>query len=196
VLRHELSHAARPVRRPRFLVPGRHGGDRDEQVAHRSEARLGPELQRALDPGPVVSPDIARGLPIAGPGAAPAVSETLARLAVASRATHGAGPGGAPDDAGRAAATAAPTVVARRSGPTPTDVRPTTGGTTGGTGDVSGSTAPGTGSPAPGDAVSATGQAAGEAAASRPDMDEIIEAIGDRLLREIERRGGRWSETF
>lgn len=41
-----------------------------------------------------------------------------------------------------------------------------------------------------------SGAPSGNDRVQTPDLDAIMDGIGDRLLREIERRGGRWAGTF
>lgn len=190
VLRHELSHAARPVSRPRFLIQGAQGGDGDERVARRAQVSVRHAVVGAQVRGPTVSSGVLSALPIAGPGAAPASAalspvrtpdlDALARAALVHHADRS--PGAAPS----AAATTG-FVVARapESAAAPGARTADGGGASGASGGVAGA---GTGG--------AAGPAAAVEAPHPPDMDAIMDAIGDRLLREIERRGGRWSETF
>jgi hypothetical protein len=53
-----------------------------------------------------------------------------------------------------------------------------------------------TGSPAGHPGEQSAGQAAGQAGHSAADLDRIVEALEQRLLRQLERRGGRYAGVF
>ncbi|MCW6006168.1 DUF4157 domain-containing protein [Micromonospora sp. CPCC 205371] len=205
VLAHELSHARQPVRRPRFLLASMSGAvDDDERgalAAGRGLIASGTSAAGlAGGGGPETGAGLVDRLPVGGGvGAVSAVTEVATRAARAAVIEAGASPsggtglggmglggmglggmgfgdlaGGFPGGGGNSVATDAPT-SAPESG--------TVSGTaSGGTGAANDSTTAAV-------AVTAGGNAG-------VDMDMVVEAVEERLLREIERRGGRWAGVF
>jgi len=192
VLRHELSHASRPRPRPRFLVPGATAHDADERAARLTDrvlpasgalsTQVAARVRRPQPPGPVISPGIVASAPVQGMaapvGRAPSTTFTppapSAPVARSHRlATAAAVSPSAPPTVHRP--TASIGFVARQ----PDDRPPAP--------EERGETPEHSGEPPPHPAQSHP---------QPPDLDAIMDGIGDRLLREIERRGGRWAETF
>jgi hypothetical protein len=180
VLAHELAHVRRPVRRPRFLLSGASSlMDDDEQEALATGQGLG------RNP---VGAGIVDRLPVgAGLGAVGEVATRAARAAVieataampAFPSGGGLGAPAFPSGGGTGAAF-------------PAETAPGALGQPGGS-DVAG---PQVSAGAP--TAPATGQqpAAEHGVAAVLDADRVVEIVEERLLREIERRGGRWAGVF
>jgi hypothetical protein len=187
VLAHELSHARQPVRRPRFLLSSMSGAvDDDERGALAAGRGL---LTNAASGGngPETGAGLVDRLPVGGGvGAVGAVTEVATRAARAAVIEAGASPlsgtgfgdlgGGFPSGASTSTATS------------DQEGGGTSGGTTGG----------GTTSAAGASTESAPGATnTGATGGAAPlDIDTVLEAVEERLLREIERRGGRWAGVF
>jgi hypothetical protein len=170
VLRHELSHAARPAAGPRFLRPGHRGSSPDELLAVRSER----PLATAPTVGPTLAPGVVSQLPIAGPSASPAPAVVV-------------------QGSGEPTTPSLDTISFRQEAP-PSSGSAGTAGSTTGTGTGAEPAPPASG--ASGGSAGGPSGSPGAAAHPEPDLDRILEALGDRMLREIERRGGRWAATF
>jgi len=175
VLAHELTHTRSPVRRPRFLLSGASGLlDDDERQA----------LAAGRGAAESVGAGIVGQLPVGG--GMGAVADVAVRAAKAAVIEAGAAPlsGGSSwaagtGDAGFSALAASGPAAATTPGPASPDAP---GGP--GPGETTGP------QPAPGTAP------AGGAVAAPLDPDRVMEIIEERLLREIERRGGRWAGVF
>jgi hypothetical protein len=175
VLAHELTHTRSPVRRPRFLLSGASALlDDDERQA----------LAAGRDTAESVGAGIVDQLPVGG--GIGAVADVAVRAAKAAVIEAGAAPLSAASswadgtsDAGFPAVTAAGPAAAATPGPG-SPAAPDGPG-------LSGTTGP---QPGPGTAP------AGGAGAPALDPDRVMEIIEERLLREIERRGGRWAGVF
>ncbi|WP_203781099.1 eCIS core domain-containing protein [Paractinoplanes rishiriensis] len=185
VLAHELAHTRSPVRRPRFLLSGASGllddDERQALAAGRDRFQQGAGIVDSLPVG-------------GGMGAVGEVATRAARQAVieAAGSPLGAamsggglgslgglagnfGPGGAVDGA--------MSQVAGGVGSAMNSVNDAVSGVTGTIGGIS---------EAAGNVLSA---ASGEAKGAL-DPDQVVEIVERRLLREIERRGGRWAGVF
>ncbi|MFC6016060.1 DUF4157 domain-containing protein [Plantactinospora solaniradicis] len=190
VLAHELAHTRQPVRRPRFLLAGGAGllDDDERQAVATGRDLLAGNLPDAA--GDTIAAGIVDRLPVGGGLGAvrELVTQTTHAVIEAMPQLPGAVPG---MDAGPAGAYAGlPTVSGPlgpgAEGPVPGDpARPDGNG-----GSTGGSTPAGGGTPA------------GAAAGGTPspdtplDPDRVVEIVEERLLREIERRGGRWAGVF
>jgi len=191
VLAHELAHVAERTPRPRFLL-GSLGGahDQGERQARRvgEAARAGAaDLVGGMAAGPLAA--VAGGsrvadLPVGG-GAGVAGAARQATLNAAAGLT-----GGAASTVAEAADLAGPAVPAMTAA----------GASSAAPGDVGAGSS--TGTPAgPAAATAAAGPAAPGAAPgggtlSHSQVSELLEALEERLLAEIERRGGRYAGVF
>lgn len=181
VLAHELAHARQPVRRPRFLLAGLSGAlDDDERgalAAGRNAPRppsLGGLARAGADRVADMSAGIVDRLPV-GSGGMGAVTDVATRAARATIIEAGASVPNLPN------------LAAGNGGPAPAPPAAPTGGAAA---PPAGGTVTGTAAPAPAEAAPA-------AAAPPPlDVERVVEAVEERLLREIERRGGRWAGVF
>jgi hypothetical protein len=188
VLAHELTHTRSPVRRPRFFLGG-------------ASALLDDDERSALAAG--------------GPLGQARAAAGAAGAGIVDRLPVGGGLGAVGDVATRAARAA---VLEATAGPLAGDVRdvaagvtdPVAGAVSGASGlvqqavdpaaraaeTVSGAAAAGAaGVGAAGVGAAGVGGAAGAAKAAL-DPDKVVEIVEQRLLREIERRGGRWAGMF
>ncbi|MGN9911794.1 eCIS core domain-containing protein [Phytohabitans sp. LJ34] len=164
VLAHELTHARRPVRRPRFLLAGLAGAVDDDE---RAALAAGGLRQGGI-------PNDAGGM----------------SAGIVDRLPVGSGMGGVTDVAARVAR--ATLIEAGASTPSP--------------GPVMGNAGPTTQEAVPAPAAAPVvqggappGAAAGGKTTAGPqplDVERVVEAVEERLLREIERRGGRWAGVF
>lgn len=188
VLAHELSHARQPVRRPRFLLSSMSGAvDDDERGALAAGRGL---LTNAATGGngPETGAGLVDRLPVGGgAGAVGAVTEVATRAARAAVIEAGASPpsggtgfgdlgGGFPSGGSTSTATSVQEGGGTSSG--------TTGGGTTSAAGASTESAP------------AATNAGATGGAAPLDIDTVLEAVEERLLREIERRGGRWAGVF
>lgn len=175
---HELAHLGSAVVRPRFLLRDR-------------AAHVDDDERHALGVGDAAGPGVA-GLPVAGAGRGVLeVARRAAAAAVAEALPATAGPVGTDGGEG---ATAEP--VGWGGEPSP-------GGASESTASRTAPAAPGpVGAPGgqPGAASAPTGATGAPNAAPGtgvlPDMDRVVEALEERLLVELERRGGRWAGVF
>jgi hypothetical protein len=187
VLAHELTHTRSPVRRPRFLLSGASALlDDDERQALAAGRR--PAGVAAAEP---VGAGIVDQLPVGG--GMGAVAEVAVRAAKAAVIEAGAAPLSAMPDA----------ATSWTAGATESGFGGSLAGTASGPAGVAaaGSRAPGgpdrvgpsgtTGQPA-----GAGGAPGGGVVAANLDPDRVMEIIEERLVREIERRGGRWAGVF
>jgi hypothetical protein len=184
VLAHELTHTRNPVRRPRFFLGGGSALlDDDERSAlaagkdamQSAGAGLIGRGRSALTDAAPTAAGIVDSLPVGG--GMGAVGEVATRAARAAVMEAAAGPMAAMSGMAGDAASAAPQVAGRAAdaaGGLVSDVAE-------GAGQAAGAIIP-----------------AGAAAAvkSALDPDKVVEIVEQRLLREIERRGGRWAGTF
>ncbi|MEO3815982.1 DUF4157 domain-containing protein [Plantactinospora sp. B24E8] len=194
VLAHELAHTRHPVRRPRFLLAG--GGgllDDDERQA----LAAGRDLHAAGPAG--VADTIAAGivdrLPVGGGLGAvrelvtqttQAVIEAMPQFPTGAVPDSAPGPAG-PVPAGSSASWGAP---AAGGGPAP-------GSASTGSGWEQLDGAPAAGPPTVGAVPQAAGETGGVPTSGTPlDPDRVVAIVEERLLREIERRGGRWAGVF
>ncbi|AEV83114.1 Potassium/sodium hyperpolarization-activated cyclic nucleotide-gated channel 2 [Actinoplanes sp. SE50] len=217
LLAHELAHARTPVGRPRFSLRSAHGAaDADERAARRDEATMrrivaGDVPVASLPVGQAAAVPLGsasarplgdRHAPSSGTVATPAAGH-LAALSAGSVSALPVGTGAAAmpaliEAAVRAAEEAARAVLDTGTAGTP-GLPPTWD-----TGPV---LAPGrpTGTPAgPADPAAAVVEAAPvpgpnpghEPGARERGVDEIIRAVEERVLDQVERRGGRFSSLF
>ncbi|GID92477.1 hypothetical protein Adi01nite_18890 [Amorphoplanes digitatis] len=189
VLAHELTHTRNPVRRPRFLLGGMSGLLDDDE---RSALAAGADRLKAA---PEAAAGIVDRLPVGGGiGAVGEVATRAARAAVLeATASPIASAAGWAQNARSTATEAMSTATGLVDGATDG----LADGLAGATGAVTDAVGAATG--AVGTAVNAVGNAAsglaGKAAAAL-DPDKVVEIVEARLLREIERRGGRWAGVF
>ena len=182
VLAHELTHTRNPVRRPRFLLGGGSTLLDDDERQALSAGR--DRLAQASTTGA----GIVDSLPVGGGlGAVGDVATRAARAAVleASGSPMGGAFPGLSAGAGPASAAAAGVEQAGSAAM----------GTASATldsaaGAVSQPATAGSG------ALGSGSSAAAGAAKAALDPDQIVEIVEQRLLREIERRGGRWAGVF
>ena len=188
VLAHELAHTRSPVRRPRFLLDGASGLLDDDERQALSAGK------QAMSTGA----GIVDSLPVGGGGMG-AVSDVATRAARAAVLEATSSPlggmlSGASStfggfaDAASGAMSSANGAMSSASG--------AMSSAAGAVGDAAGS-AVSAAQGAVGGAVNAVAGAAGAAPAKAPlDADQVVEIVEQRLLREIERRGGRWAGVF
>ncbi|GIM93932.1 eCIS core domain-containing protein [Paractinoplanes toevensis] len=182
VLAHELMHTRSPVRRPRFLLDGVSGLLDDDE---RGALAAGKQAVTA-------GAGIVDSLPVGG--GLGAVSEVATRAAKAAVIEATASPIGSAFSGLQGAAGDAFSGLQGAAG----DLRGAAGSALSGVQDAA-SAAGGAVTEAAGGAMSAVGQAAGAvagAAKTALDADQVVEIVERRLLREIERRGGRWAGVF
>ena len=205
VLAHELAHTRSPVRRPRFLLGGLSGllDDDERQALAAGKERLGQAA--GMGAGIVDSLPVGGG----GMGAVSEVATRAARAAVieASGSPMGsafAGMPGAAMSGLQGVAGDAMSGVQGLAGNALSGLQGMAGdavsglqGAAEGAASAVGEAANGV-SNAVGGAVHAAGSAmAGAAGAAKAlDPDQVVEIVERRLLREIERRGGRWAGIF
>ncbi|MET3424008.1 hypothetical protein BJ973_003220 [Actinoplanes tereljensis] len=183
VLAHELMHTRSPVRRPRFLLDGVSGLlDDDERQA------LSAGKQAAATGAGIVD-----SLPVGGGlGAVSEVATRAARAAVieATASPVGSAFSGLSGDAFSGLQGAAGDAFSGLQGAAGSAASGMQEAASGAASTVSAAA-----SDVVGGAASAVGQAAGAAKAGL-DADQVVEIVERRLLREIERRGGRWAGLF
>jgi hypothetical protein len=197
VLAHELMHTRSPVRRPRFLLGGISGllDDDERQALAAGRERLAGAGQGLLEGGrrrvaeavPAAA-GIVEQLPVGG--GLGAIGDVATRTAKAAALEAASGPLGAAQGwasrAQNAAAGVADSAGAMASSALSTASGAVDAATTAASGAVEG---------VAGQAVAAV-QPLAAAAKSVLDPDKIVEIVESRLLREIERRGGRWAGMF
>jgi hypothetical protein len=206
VLAHELAHTRNPVRRPRFLLGNALGlADDDERQAVAAGRQMLGQGGPSGAAGPVAAGIVER-LPVGGglagiqEAAAQAVQAklaeatpppaTLARLLGALDELPGAAPTTGFDASGDLPGL--PTVPAAAGAPGLPALPVGDGyGPAGGSAGVAG---------IGGAAAPAGGGGPGGSATTGPgvplDADRVVAMVEERLLREIERRGGRWAGVF
>jgi hypothetical protein len=221
VLAHELTHARQPVGRPRFLLRAHSGAmDADERAAHTvgqqaaagtglsaSQGGSPPAVQRsisslasagraAIPPPGSVTPGLVDQLPVGG-ASGNAVSE--ARSAGEGFASHATGTDAtargllaalAAADPGSAAELAGAASLAGAAGST-------AAGELAGAGHHEAEAVAGAvSSAAAGHGAGTTAAVSAAHSASDLDVERIIAAVEQRLLRQLERRGGRYAGVF
>jgi len=182
VLAHELAHSRTALTRPRFLLSHAHGGaDADERQAHAmaatSVAAGAAGAAGAAQGVRAAAPDVGR-LPVTGmAGVANAVSGLMARTTqtaapgdLRTESSSGVVSGGGSGSGG----------VPNQAG-TGSDTERTA------TGELETREIGASGQPGPGGSA---GTPAGL------DLDQLVESLEVRLIRELERRGGRFAEVF
>ena len=198
VLAHELAHTRSPVVRPRFLLHAPSGfADADEHAALGTGRRVQDVLERSAPVGGRPGARAAGRRAVGGRG--------RGRRRAAGRSSRRQHPG----------LDALPTAWTSATGSSPAALA---GGAavTSGAGSVAGAAAGRRHSPwrsrAPGAAAaSGCGRGPGGSRArpapwapagrlpsawAAPDMDRLVEALEQRMLAEVERRGGRWTGLF
>ncbi|MCU7727319.1 DUF4157 domain-containing protein [Actinoplanes sp. KI2] len=210
VLAHELAHTRSPVRRPRFFLGGASGllDDDERQALAAGKERLGQAVSTGAG--------IVDSLPVGGGGmgAVSEVATRAARAAVieASGSPMGSALSGLQGAAGDAFSGMAGGAMSGMAGGAMSGLSGMAGGAMSGLSGMAGGAMSGLQGAAEGaasavgdavggvrDAVGGAVHAAGEAvggAAKALDHDQIVEIVERRLLREIERRGGRWAGIF
>jgi hypothetical protein len=189
VLAHELTHTRNPVRRPRFFLGGASALLDDDERSALAAGRQ--QLSGVADQGRDAAAGIVNQLPVGGGlGAIGDVATRAARAAVMEAA---AGPMAAAQGFAGNAMSAASGAMNTVSGAldTASGAVDTVAGAASGAVDAVGGAASGLASQAAG----AAGQVASAAKAAL-DPDKVVEIVEQRLLREIERRGGRWAGVF
>jgi uncharacterized protein DUF4157 len=220
VLAHELTHARQPVGRPRFLLRAHSGAmDADERAAHtvgqqaaagtaysasqggpaavvhRSISSLASAAGAAVPPPGSVTPGLVDQLPVGG-ASGNAVSE--ARSAGEGFASHATGTDATARGLLAALAAADPSGAAELAGAA------SSAGAAGAAGSTAAGELAGVGRHEAGAVSSAvaglgagtTAAASAARSASDIDVERIIEAVEQRLLRQLERRGGRYAGVF
>jgi hypothetical protein len=190
VLAHELTHTKSPVRRPRFLLGGMSGllDDDERQALAAGKSKLGEAMNTGAG--------IVDSLPVGGGGlgGVSEVATRAARAAVieASGSPMGQAFSGMQSAAGDAfsglqgMADNAMSSVQGAAGNAMSAVENAEEGVSAAVSDAAGGVSNVVGG--------ITGAAAG---AGKPlDPDQVVEIVERRLLREIERRGGRWAGIF
>jgi hypothetical protein len=196
VLAHELMHTRSPVRRPRFFLDGVSGLlDDDERKAldagRRQASTIGGGLLDAgrstLAEAAPTAAGIVDRLPVGG--GLGAIGEVATRAAKAAVLEAAAGPMGTAQGFADNAQQTATGALSSASGTTPA-----VSGLTDAASSAVGSVA----AAASGVVDQATSAANGSTDAARHllDPDKIMDIVEARLLREIERRGGRWAGMF
>ncbi|MGX6606298.1 eCIS core domain-containing protein [Micromonosporaceae bacterium Da 78-11] len=183
VLAHELTHTRSPVRRPRFLLDGASAllDDDERQALAAGRDRAG---QAAATGAGIVD-----SLPVGGGmGAVGEVATRAARAAVLEAAASPVGSAFSGLSAMGSSAMSAATGALGSAGTVASEaVSDTASGAM--------SAVAGAASGAVAQATTAVGGVA-DAARNALDPDKIVEIVEQRLLREIERRGGRWAGVF
>jgi hypothetical protein len=219
VLAHELMHTRSPVRRPRFLLDGVSGllDDDERQALAAGKQRLSAAgadvgqglLDRGRQAGQGLLESGRQRLTEAAPAAAGivdqlpvggglgAVGDVATRAAKAAVLEAASGPLGAAQGWANGAQSAAAGALDSAGGMA-SNALSTASGAAAGVLDSATQAASGFAGQAA-SAVSGVAQTAGglaSAAKNALDPDTIVEIVESRLLREIERRGGRWAGMF
>jgi hypothetical protein len=195
VLAHELTHTKSPVRRPRFLLSGASGllDDDERQALAAGRDRLGQATSAGAG--------IVDSLPVGGGGMG-AVSEVATRAARAAVIEASGSPMGSAFSGMQSAAGDAFSGLQGMAGNAMSGLQSAAGdaaeGAASAVGDAAGSVAGAVGgaAQAAGGALAGAAGAGGAGAAKPLDPDQVVEIVERRLLREIERRGGRWAGIF
>jgi hypothetical protein len=192
VLAHELAHTRNPVQRPRFFLGGGSSLLDDDERSALAAGRdrlsgaagglLG-QVRPALGDAGSTAAGIVDQLPVGGGlGAVGDVATRAARAAVMEAAASPlAAASGFADDARSAGTGAMDTAAGALSGAS-------------GLAQEAGATVTQAGGAVSGAISTVTGAAT--AAKAALDPDKVVEIVEQRLLREIERRGGRWAGVF
>jgi len=200
VLAHELTHTRSPVRRPRFLLSGLSGllDDDERQALSAGRERLAGAGQGLVESGRQRVADalptgagIVDQLPVGG--GLGAVGDVATRAAKAAMLEATSGPLGAAQGWAGGAQNALTGAVDSASGMASGAMSAASGAVDSATDAVSGAAGQAM-SAVQGAAQTAGGLASGGKNAMDPD--KIVEIVESRLLREIERRGGRWAGMF
>jgi hypothetical protein len=201
VLAHELTHTRSPVRRPRFLLGGASGllddDERQALAAGREAAGAG----------------IVESLPVGG--GMGAVGEVATRAARAAIMEASASPvlGGFPSMSAQSAIAGISGTLQDAAGTVTSGLTDAANGLTNGlagaggmagagglagAGGVAGAVGPAGAAGLVGAAGNALGEmsSAADSAKAALDAEQVVEIVERRLLREIERRGGRWAGVF
>jgi hypothetical protein len=207
VLAHELMHTRSPVRRPRFFLDGVSGllDDDERQALAAGKQRLSDAGSGLLDRGRQAGQGLLESgrqrLSEAAPAAAGivdqlpvggglgAVGDVATRAAKAAVLEAASGPLGAAQGWASGAQSAAAGAVDSVGGMASNAVSAASGAVDSATQTAGQAVS----------AVSGVAQTAGglaSAAKHALDPDKIVEIVESRLLREIERRGGRWAGMF
>lgn len=203
VVAHELAHTRNPVGRPRFLL-STPTGDADED--ERAALVLGRRMHAAATRPDAVGAGIVENLPVGGTGSIAEIATQAARTAVrdhVENVTQVMDPGltdpgvGHPGDVGGVGALPGMGGIAQ-FGVTQFGVTQFAGGTGADGSNVPNATATGSvASATAGQPGAARAPGSGLPGAGAPvDIEQLAEAIEERLLRQIERRGGRYAGVF
>ena len=198
VLAHELTHTKSPVRRPRFLLSGASGllDDDERQALAAGQERLGQATSTGAG--------IVDSLPVGGGGMG-AVSEVATRAARAAVIEASGSPMGGAFGGMQSAAGNAFSGMAGMAGDAMSGLQSAAGhaagdaaeGASAAVSDAAGSVTGAVAGAAQAAGGAAAGAGAAGAGAAKPlDPDQVVEIVERRLLREIERRGGRWAGIF
>jgi hypothetical protein len=212
ILTHELAHSRTPLVRPRFLLVDHGSGhDEEEQRAGAAEAAAGPVglVGAAADRmGRTISPSLSTpGTGSDRPGIADLPVTQLVGLVQAVGKAAGWSPqpaptGGLNDE--RNLPTGDSSLQLPSSGPAAATARQAASaesedGRVPVNSEGGGASSAGAGTGAPNTVWGAVGgRNAGAAATGTtpPDLDRLLESLEERMLREIERRGGRYEGVF
>jgi hypothetical protein len=190
VLAHELTHTKSPVRRPRFLLGGASGllDDDERQALAAGRERLGQAASMGAG--------IVDSLPVGGGGMG-AVGEVATRAARAAVIEASGSPMGSALSGMRSAAGDAFSDLRGMAGDAMSGLGGAAEGAASAVSDAAGSVSSAVGEAAHAAGAAIGGGVGGAAGAAKPlDPDQVVEIVERRLLREIERRGGRWTGIF
>jgi hypothetical protein len=184
-LAHELAHTRNPVRRPRFLLEGASGLLDDDERQALSTGRAAASGAGIVDSLPVGGGGMGGVSEVATRAARAAIIEATASPMSALGGAMSGLTGAAEGFAGSAEGFAGSAMSSVSSAASAVDgaVAGVADGTTAAVGDAAG-------------ALSGMAGAVGGGAAKPLDPDQVVEIVERRLLREIERRGGRWTGVF
>jgi hypothetical protein len=200
VLAHELTHTRSPVRRPRFFLGGASGLlDDDERQALSAGKQALSAGQRAGQQAVTAGAGIVDSLPVGGGlGAVGDVATRAAKAAVLEAVASPMGSMlGQAQSFGGTAMGQAQSFAGDAMGAASDAVGGAANGVMSAADDAM--SAAGSAVHAVGGAAGAAGGAVRDAAGAAKaalDPDQVVEIVERRLLREIERRGGRWAGMF
>jgi hypothetical protein len=187
VLAHELTHTRSPVRRPRFLLDGVSAllDDDERQALSAGREKLGQATTAGAG--------IVDSLPVGG--GLGGVSEVATRAARAAIIEASGSPMGSAFSGMQSAAGDAFSGLQGAAGSAMSGMQQAAGSAIS---DVAGDVASAATGAVDGVAQGVVGAVTGGAGAAKAplDPDQVVEIVERRLLREIERRGGRWAGVF
>ncbi|WP_433383083.1 eCIS core domain-containing protein [Actinoplanes sp. CA-142083] len=206
VLAHELTHTRSPVRRPRFLLGGMSGllDDDERQALAAGREALGQGASglasSAMSQASTAGAGIVDSLPVGG--GLGAVNEVATRAARAAVIEAAGSPMGSAFSGMAGSAQDAFSGLQGMAGNAMSGLQSAAGDAVSGLQGAAGDAIEGAAS-AVSDAAGGVSNVVGgltgggAAGAGKPlDPDQVVEIVERRLLREIERRGGRWAGIF